>query len=113
MNEFTPDALEALMNYGWPGNVRELRAAVESAVVLSRGERISLRDLPGAVRTATAGSAVKLPAKGDLTVAEAEKQLIIRALRECDGNRTIAATKLGMSRRTLHRKLHLYHLEGI
>ena len=46
MNDFTPDALEALMNYPWPGNVRELRTAVEHAVVLARGERISLRDLP-------------------------------------------------------------------
>jgi len=48
-----------------------------------------------------------------LTVTEAEKQLIIRALKECGGNRTSAAEKLGMSRRTLHRKLHLYHLEEI
>jgi DNA-binding NtrC family response regulator len=47
-----------------------------------------------------------------LTVKGAEKQLIIRALKECDGNRTVAAKKLGMSRRTLHRKLHEYHLEG-
>jgi DNA-binding NtrC family response regulator len=47
-----------------------------------------------------------------LTVREAEKQLIIRALKETDGNRTLAAKKIGMSRRTFHRKLHLYHLEG-
>jgi DNA-binding NtrC family response regulator len=48
----------------------------------------------------------------DLTVKEAEKQLIIRALKETGGNRTLAAKKIGMSRRTFHRKLHLYHLEG-
>ena len=41
-----------------------------------------------------------------------EKQLIIRALREANGNRTLAAKKIGISRRTLHRKLHTYHLEG-
>src|SRR5579859_5980713 len=46
VNDFTADALEAMMNYSWPGNVRELRTAIEHAVVLSRGERISLRDLP-------------------------------------------------------------------
>jgi DNA-binding NtrC family response regulator len=46
------------------------------------------------------------------TVKEAEKQLVIRALRDADGNRTLAAKKLGFSRRTLHRKLHEYHLEG-
>jgi DNA-binding NtrC family response regulator len=115
VNDFTPDAFEALMNYSWPGNVRELRTAVESAVVLARGERVSLRDLPAPIReTAGApGQPSRSFAQGGLTVAEAEKQLIIRAIKECDGNRTLAAGKLGMSRRTLHRKLHLYQLEGI
>jgi DNA-binding NtrC family response regulator len=116
VNDFTPDAFEALMNYPWPGNVRELRTAVESAVVLSRGERIGLRDLPATIRQTEGGAgphSARVPAEADLTVAEAEKRLIIRALKECDGNRTLAAEKLGMSRRTLHRKLHLYHLEGI
>jgi DNA-binding NtrC family response regulator len=114
VSEFTPDALEALTAYRWPGNVRELRTAMESAVVLARGERISLRDLPASVRTAEGGHARgATSARGDLTVTEAEKQLIIRALKECGGNRTSAAEKLGMSRRTLHRKLHLYHLEEI
>ena len=56
--------------------------------------------------------ASRLLAQGDLTVVEAEKQLIIRALREAGGNRTVAAMKIGVSRRTLHRKLHAYHLEG-
>jgi DNA-binding NtrC family response regulator len=49
----------------------------------------------------------------DLTVEEAEKQLIIRALKDTNGNRTLTAKKIGMSRRTLHRKLHLYHLENL
>jgi len=113
VNDFTPDALEALMNHAWPGNVRELRTAVEHAVVLTRGERISLRDLPAPLRAggAAAGPARWL-AQPDLTVAEAEKQLIARALKDGGGNRTVAAQKLGMSRRTLHRKLHFYHLEG-
>ena len=115
VNDFTPDALEALMNYAWPGNVRELRTAVEHAVVLSRGEKISLRDLPPTVRATSpsATSATRLLAQADMTVTEAEKQLIIRALKEFDGNRTRAAKKIGMSRRTLHRKLHDYHLEGL
>ena len=113
VNDFTPDALEALMNYAWPGNVRELRTAVEHAVVLSRGERISLRDLPPVLRAANpAAGPARWLAQPDLTVAEAEKQLIARALKDGGGNRTLAAQKLGMSRRTLHRKLHFYHLEG-
>ena len=114
VNEFTPDALEMLMNYSWPGNVRELRTAMEHAVVLCRGEKISARDLPPSVRagrTAAAGSE-KAEAGNNLTVKEAEKQLIERALKETDGNRTQAAKKVGMSRRSFHRKLHVYHLEG-
>jgi two-component system response regulator AtoC len=114
VNDFTPEALEALMNYAWPGNVRELRTAVEHAVVLTRGEKIGLRDLPPAMRAASPGGGpARFLAQPDLTVAQAEKQLIVRALKECEGNRTEAARKLGMSRRTLHRKLHLYALEGV
>jgi DNA-binding NtrC family response regulator len=112
VNDFTPDALEVLMNYAWPGNVRELRTAIEHAVVLTRGDHIGVRDLPPALRAGSpAADQGRWLAQPDLTVAEAEKQLIIRALKEGAGNRTVAAQKLGMSRRTLHRKLHSYHLE--
>ena len=114
ITDFTADALEMLLNHRWPGNVRELRAAIESAVVMCRGERISARDLPRAVRSEAgpSGDPVRVLAKADLTVKEAEKQLIIRALKETNGNRTLAAKKIGMPRRTFHRKLHTYHLEG-
>ena len=114
IQDFTAESMEALMNYRWPGNVRELRTSIEHAVVLCRGQRITLRDLPATVREngTPAGAAPASPAQGDLTVKGAEKQLIIRALKECDGNRTVAAKKLGVSRRTLHRKLHEYQLEG-
>jgi DNA-binding NtrC family response regulator len=113
VNEFTPDAIEAMMTYDWPGNVRELRTAIEHAVVLCRTERIGVRDLPQTVRGRAANLAQPGLASSGLDVTEAEKQLIVRALRESDGNRTEAAQKLGMSRRTLHRKLHEYHLEGL
>jgi DNA-binding NtrC family response regulator len=115
---FTPETLDTLLRYNWPGNVRELRTTVERAVVLARGDKITARDLPPAVREGAAGVPSAVPdrraaaARGDLTVKEAEKELIIRALKESDGSRTLAAKKLGMSRRTLHRKLHQYHLEG-
>lgn len=115
VTDFTADALEALMAYRWPGNVRELRTAIEHAVVLSRTEKISLRDLPPSVRNYTpdaAGPAPDLTGE-NLTVKDAEKKLLIRALKETGGNRTLAAKRIGMSRRTLHRKLHLYHLEDL
>jgi len=114
VSEFTAEALALLMNYSWPGNVRELRSAIERAVVLCRGEKIAARDLPDSVRgglAAAGADSQRLLARGDLTVTEAEKQLIIRALKETKGNRTLAAQKVGMSRRTLHRKLHTYQLE--
>jgi DNA-binding NtrC family response regulator len=116
VKEILPEAMEALLAHHWPGNVRELRTSIEHAVVLCRGEKIGLRDLPASVRsqgdlTATSGSGASPPAPG-LSVKDAEKDLITRALKECGGNRTEAAKRLGMSRRTLHRKLHTYHLEG-
>ena len=55
----------------------------------------------------------ELIAKGALTVKEAERELLVQALKECHGNRTLAAQKLGISRRTLHRRLHQFHLEEI
>lgn len=115
VREFSPEALEALMNYPWPGNVRELRSDVERAVVLCPKERIELSDLSRTVRPKLenqAPGAAALLAQDNLTVHEAEKQLIIRALNEAKGNRTLAAQRIGISRRTLHRKLHTYHLEG-
>ena len=110
------EALEAMMKYRWPGNVRELRTSIERAVVFCRGEKITQRDLPANVRADGPGAAPMDAApvleQNNLTVEEAEKQLIIRALKECNGNRTLASKKIGISRRTLHRKLHAYHLEG-
>jgi two-component system, NtrC family, response regulator AtoC len=110
---FTSEAVDALLRYSWPGNVRELRTAIEHAVVLCRGEKIGLRDLPPAVRKALAASDEDRPLpRENVTVQEAEKDLIARALKDAKGSRTLAAAKLGISRRTLHRKLHDYHLEG-
>ena len=115
--ELHPDAVEALLHHPWPGNVRELRTAIEHAVVLCRGEVIGLRDLPPSVRGECASSshpeAKDVLGKKTLTVEDAEKALIIRALKECNGNRTQAAEKIGMSRRTLHRKLHTYNLHDV
>ena len=110
--DFTAEALAALMQFSWPGNVRELRTAIEHAVVLSRGERITVRDLPPSARGGSPVTDLKIIQGKGLTVKEAEKQLILRALKETGGNRTRAAEKTGMSRRTFHRKLHEYHLEG-
>jgi DNA-binding NtrC family response regulator len=115
VRDFTMDAMEALLKYPWPGNVRELRTAIEHAVVLCRGDRITLRDLPASVREAVAvpvaPPAASLLTSADLTLKDAERELILRALRETGGNRTLAARKIGISRRTLYRKLKQYRIE--
>ncbi len=110
---FTPDATRVLEAYDWPGNVRQLKNCVERVVVLCRNDKITLKDIPADIRDAVNdGPRVKLDQPGgDLDIEANEKYLIQKALEECDGNRTAAAKKLGISRRTLHRKLHQYDLE--
>jgi two-component system response regulator AtoC len=115
VTSYTREVLDLLLRYRWPGNVRELRTAIEHAVVFSRGDKITPRDLPPWVRNAPpAGlTARQLIARSDLSLEQAEKELILLALKETEGNRTQAAKKLGMSRRNLHRKLREYNVEGV
>ncbi|MEY3480681.1 MAG: Transcriptional regulatory protein ZraR, partial [Verrucomicrobiota bacterium] len=102
--ELTSDAMRCLLAHRWPGNVRELRAAIEHGVVMANGPKITLRDLPATVREASPQTAnVRGPMP--LNLGETELSLMRRALSECKGNRTLAARQLGISRRTLHRKL--------
>jgi DNA-binding NtrC family response regulator len=103
---FSPDALDLLTAYPWPGNVRELRNVVEQMVVLTRSQRLGVRDLPPHLREAGASRGI-IQAEGG-TLEELEKRAIQQALKEAGGNRTHAAEKLGISRRTLHRKIAEY-----
>jgi DNA-binding NtrC family response regulator len=116
--EMTPEAMACIVSYDWPGNVRELRTAVEHGVVMCSTPRIGVRDLPHFVREAVplvsqvallqgsspdeTGNTVKADA---LNLHQTERALIFRALDESGGNRTEAAKRLGISRRTLHRRL--------
>jgi DNA-binding NtrC family response regulator len=105
----TSDALNLLSSYDWPGNVRELRNAIERMVVLSNGPRLTVRDIPVVIREQTDHRG-PVKSSSEISLQEAEKQLIVQALRAHDGNRTRAAEQLGISRRTLHRKLNEYGL---
>jgi two-component system, NtrC family, response regulator AtoC len=102
----SPEAMETLLRYDWPGNVRELKGAIDSGVTLATGNQITVRDLPLTVR-GTSGALV--PREGGnqdvVNIHDNEIRLITRALDESGGNRTEAAKKLGISRRTLHRRL--------
>ncbi len=116
--DLAPEAMDALLTYDWPGNVRELRTAIEHGVVMATGPKITLRDLPMAVRhAATArlpGGVSATEAFGEQTspldLHETEKKLIAQALAATNGNVTAAAKKLGISRRTLHRKINEMNL---
>jgi DNA-binding NtrC family response regulator len=112
VRELTPEALNVLLAYDWPGNVRELRNAIEQMVVLARAERLTVRDLPAAIRGSADLTKINVVRAG-MTVEEAERQLIVQALKETEGNRTKAAQKIGISRRTLHRKLKEFGIENL
>jgi two-component system, NtrC family, response regulator AtoC len=102
----SPDAMEALLRYDWPGNVRELKGAIDSGVTLATGNQITVRDLPLTVQGASGSLPLREVGNQDfVNIHDNEVRLIMRALDESGGNRTEAAKKLGISRRTLHRRL--------
>ena len=117
--DLTPEAMNALLTYDWPGNVRELRTAIEHGVVMTTGPKVTVRDLPMAVRQAAGTSLPRgisaTKAFGEksspLDLHETERKLILQALAATDGNVTAAAKKLGISRRTLHRKINEMNVE--
>jgi len=111
---FSPEAMEAMQRYGWPGNVRELENCVERAVVLARGARIGVEDLPQAIRPSDAaadldGAAAHAARSVHKTLAEttedSQRQVILGALRATSGNRKAAARRLGINRATLYKKM--------
>jgi len=80
---------------------------IEHGVVMANGPKITLRDLPLTLREESRSGARAMPLKGDaFNLHESEHRLIQRALEECNGNKSKAAIRLGISRRTLHRKLN-------
>ncbi len=105
------DALEICMGYDWPGNIREVENAIESAVVLSEGERILPEHLPNLAQTPAIVSNT-VPPQGTLRDSRglAEKRLIQQALSESGGNRRKAAEALGVTVRTIQYKIKKYNL---
>lgn len=106
------EALDLLAAYAWPGNVRELENVIERAVVLARRDRITVADLPPAIR---AGEALPPLAglAGPLSLAELEKRAILATLERHRGNRTRAAKELRISLHTLWRKLKAYKADSV
>ena len=103
------EALKALLNYDWPGNVRELENSLERACALSSGNEIQVRDLPTPVYGAPAEvMAIRHATNGIVPMAELEKQTILNALTQVNGDKMLAARLLGIGKTTLYRKLKEY-----
>jgi DNA-binding NtrC family response regulator len=132
-----PKAVEALQTYHWPGNVRELQNYVERAVVMARGDELTCDLLPEAVLRGPKARPAGRPRAADLetltfelvqqgllssspqednlhakVVNRVERELIAQVMTDCDSVQTKAATKLGINRNTLHKKLKEYGLDG-
>jgi DNA-binding NtrC family response regulator len=101
---FAPSSIKLFMNYRWPGNVRELRTAVEHGVVLAKGRTIEPDDLPNSVRRGSEGIQARVETSS-LRLDQIQKNLIDAAMDKSGKNISKAAQSLGISRRTLHRKL--------
>lgn len=106
---FAPGALQILRSYAWPGNVRELENVIERAVNMARGKEISAAEVLRLLKHQQAGPAA--PAE-PLAIEELEKQAIRRALQAVDGNISLAARLLKISRNTLYNKLKKYQIKA-
>lgn len=106
----TPAAMKLFESYDWPGNVRELRNTIEKMVVLSTGALLDVADVPEQLKPAAVPN---VSLSSSVTLGENEKAQILAVLKEVGGNRSRAAQVLGISRRTLYRKLDEYAKEGI
>lgn len=118
--EFAPQAIQRLMQHRWPGNVRELRNVIERAMLLENSGKITAESIlfddqelslqaPAAVPSPVAPAA---NAQEDFSLEAAEREFIIRALKEANWQRTRAAGLLGITRATLHAKLKRYDIKA-
>jgi len=113
-----PDAIEILNNYSWPGNVRELENAIAHAVVVSHGQIILKEHLPQNIT----GNKIKIEESKDIIgedkgvvplndlIAKVEKDMIVKALKSTNGNKSKAARLLGISRKSLFNKIRDYNI---
>ncbi len=104
----TEAASKILLQYPWPGNVRELENVIERAVALAEGDHVTPEDLPPQVRERRSADMLQGALQRALTLDELEREYIHRVLQAEGGNKTRAAQRLGLDRKTLYRKLDEY-----
>ncbi len=106
IQDFSPEAMRMILNYEWPGNVRELENSIEHAVVLAKGKRVEVSDLPTILRNRQKPTSSKdMP-----LMRESERAMIERALVESNWDKKKAARTLGIGRTTLYSKLRKYRI---
>jgi two-component system, NtrC family, response regulator HydG len=108
-NGITPECMDVLNRYPWPGNVRELEHSIERGVILMRGDYLDLSALPVAIQR-WAGMNASKEVEEPSTLKEAEKMLILKTLEETGGNRSEAARRLQITRKTLLNKIKSYNI---
>jgi len=106
----SPEVMARLMAYQWPGNVRELHNTIENAFLFHKNDEITVQDLPPSLQVAGSGEGWTLPVGPATKLDEVEKEVIRQTMLLCDGNVTQAAKRLGISRRTLQRKIKEFAL---
>jgi two-component system, NtrC family, response regulator HydG len=110
LKKLTSSAKALFLDYPWPGNIRELKSVIESAVMVSDGEYIAISDLPMNLQQYATGHSEEIGNKAIRNIEEGERLVIEEALRQTNGNKAKAAEALGISTRTLYRKLDKFSL---
>jgi transcriptional regulator with PAS, ATPase and Fis domain len=110
LKKLTSSAKALFLDYPWPGNIRELRSVIESAVMVSDGDYITISDLPMNLQHYATGRREEIGTKAIRNIEEGERSVIEEALRQTNGNKAKAAEALGISTRTLYRKLEKFAL---
>ena len=100
------------LDYPWPGNIRELKSVIESAIMVSDGDYIALSDLPMNLQQYATRHKEQITTTAIQNIEQGEKMLIEDALRQTHGNKAKAASALGISMRTLYRKIEKFSLAG-
>lgn len=110
LKKLTSSAKALFLDYYWPGNIRELKSVIESSVMVSDGEYITISDLPMNLQQYATGHREEIGTRAIRNIEEGERALIEDALRQTSGNKAKAAEALGISTRTLYRKIEKFAL---
>ena len=105
LKKLTSSAKTLFLDYPWPGNIRELKSVIESSVMVSDGDYITISDLPMNLQHYATGHSEEIGSKAIRNIEEGERLVIEEALRQTNGNKAKAAEALGISTRTIYRKL--------